>query len=589
MDISHSIDRILQASKKQSAIFSALVVLAVSLSVVLTYQYNSPTWDEPTHIAAALELLQSGEYTIQTENPPLSRLPTGIGPFLDGARIDVAPSLPVFTLGNQVLYSEEGFLAQRLTSARLGVLPFFILSAAIIWLWLAQTSGLSAALGVFSFATLPMVLAHSGLATTDIAFVALFLLAAYALRLWVESPNLRTSLLMGFAVGAAITTKFTAIPFLVPTGIALLGCWLWCERVDIKKDLLLRIPHLVLAFAVCLITIWAVYAFDVGKINEFPESVATFGQVYGEGIGGFRGWLGIFLLDKTIPAPGFFHGLLMVAAHNDAGHRAFALGQFSQTGFWFYYPLTLFVKTPIPFLLLFSAGLGFLIFKRDARWWQWGSVFSMLLVFISLLASNVNIGGRHALAIYPLAIIAIAPQISAWLRNQKHRWKGVPLSAIFVAFLMSWSFSSWAIAFPGYLSYTNWFAGKDPGYVVSDSDLDWGQSAYALRDYLEGMDEPVSLLYHGTAKLCHLGLQGIRPFSPDQIPEGLVIISERVFRLLVSRAESGEEQFTIGAIRTDICEPGSFVQVIVKADQVQWLRTEEPIAIIDKTLRVYRM
>lgn len=193
------------------------------------------------------------------------------------------------------------------------------------------------------------------------------------------------------------------------------------------------------------------------------------------------------------------------------------------------------------------------------------------------------------MAIYPLAIIAITPQISAWLRNQKHKFKGIPVSAIFVLLLMTWSFSSLAIAFPGYLSYSNWFAGKDPGYVVNDSDLDWGQSAYALRDYLEDIDEPVSLLYNGSAKLCHLRLEGVRPFSPDQIPEGLVIISERVFRIMVALVESGEEQFRIGAVRTDICDPSSLVSVVVNADQIQWLLTENPITIIDRTLRVYRM
>ncbi|MEZ5518167.1 MAG: glycosyltransferase family 39 protein [Gammaproteobacteria bacterium] len=589
MNLPDSLGRIRELSRKESIISSSLVVLIASLLIVSTYHNNSPTWDEPTHIAAALELLQSGEYTIQTENPPLSRLPTAIGPFLDGARIEVVPSRFMFALGNEVLYSDEGFLEHRLTIARLGVLPFFILSAAIIWLWLAETSFLSAAIGVFLFSTLPMVLAHSGLATTDVPFLALFLLAAYSLRLWIESPNKRTTFFMGFAVGAAIATKFTAIPFLVTTGFAFLVCWLWFGRANIRQEILSRISNLGIAFAVCLITIWVAYAFDVGKINEFPESTGLFGQVYGEGVDGLRGFIGNFLIDKTIPAPGFFHGLLMVAAHNEAGHRAYSLGQFSQYGFWFYYPLTMFVKTPIPFLILLFAGIGSLVYKKNARWWQWGSFFAMLLVFASLLSSNVNIGGRHAMTIYPLTIVAITPQLSNWLQSAGQRFWGIPISGLTVVTLMLWPAVTVLFTFPAYLSYSNWFAGKDPGYVVNDSDLDWGQSVYALRNYLEDINEPVSLFYNGSARLCDMGLERIRPYSPDEVPSGLVIISERVFRIMVARVEGGEEQFPIAPVRSDICDPMSFGQVIVNAEQLQWLLTEEPITIIDKTLRVYRI
>ena len=51
-----------------------------------------------------------------------------------------------------------------------------------------------------------------------------------------------------------------------------------------------------------------------------------------------------------LPAPQFYQGIYDLWMHNREGHGSFLLGKVSLTGFWFYYPVVLSVKTPLAML-----------------------------------------------------------------------------------------------------------------------------------------------------------------------------------------------------------------------------------------------
>ena len=70
-----------------------------------------------------------------------------------------------------------------------------------------------------------------------------------------------------------------------------------------------------------------------------------------------------------LPAPQLFSGLKMVADHNAGGHYAYLLGSRSTTGWWYFYPVVLAVKTPLAFLALlgFGAALAFRKMRAISR------------------------------------------------------------------------------------------------------------------------------------------------------------------------------------------------------------------------------
>jgi hypothetical protein len=123
------------------------------------------------------------------------------------------------------------------------------------------------------------------------------------------------------------------------------------------------------------------------------------------------------------------------------------------------------------------------------------------------LASNLNVGHRHILPIYP-ALFILAGAAASWF-SPFHRRIG---SAVVVC-LLWFAAESLAIR-PHYLAYFNQLAGG-PSHAyrhLVDSSLDWGQDLPGLKRWLDqnGMDgpsrTPVFLAYFGTGNPRYYGI-----------------------------------------------------------------------------------
>ena len=169
---------------RSSALIAVAFVLVGVMQIVRTYPVYSNTFDEPAHVAAGMEWLDAGEFTYEPFTPPFARIAVAIGPFLSGVRATGNPS--VWWEGRSILYANSEY-QKNLTLARLGILPFFLLCALVTWVWARELAGpLVATAAVALLTTLPPVLAHAGLATTDMAFTAMLMLALYTFWRWLE-------------------------------------------------------------------------------------------------------------------------------------------------------------------------------------------------------------------------------------------------------------------------------------------------------------------------------------------------------------------------------------------------------------------
>jgi hypothetical protein len=165
--------------------------------------------------------------------------------------------------------------------------------------------------------------------------------------------------------------------------------------------------------------------------------------------------LAVAIVCIAIPPQHFVAGLQSVRAQNADPPKGILFGEVRAGGWWYYFPVALFFKTPIPFLILAIAGL-----RRRLE---------LALMAAAILAiamtSNINIGVRHVLPIYaPLAICAAVAIRVRWLN----------------AALIAWLAIGSAFAHPDYLAWFNAFAGKEPHRILNDSNLDWGQDALRL-------------------------------------------------------------------------------------------------------------
>src|SRR5205085_1903728 len=178
-----------------SAALIFAIIAASAVSIVCAYPIFSHTYDEPAHIAAGLELLDRGTYSYEQQHPPLARIAVAIGPYLTGARAHGEPD--IFDEGLAVLYGSSDYLA-TLSAARLGILPFFIAVLAVTAAWSYYDFGAVAAItSAVLLATTPPLLAHAGLATTDVPVTAMLMTSLFAFRLWLDKPNAIRSAIVG--------------------------------------------------------------------------------------------------------------------------------------------------------------------------------------------------------------------------------------------------------------------------------------------------------------------------------------------------------------------------------------------------------
>jgi hypothetical protein len=434
--------------KSHGWLVAVALVLLASIRIIATYTVFSHTYDEPAHIACGMEWLDKGVYQWEPQHPPLARVATALGPYLLGTRCQNTPNLELASMtheGLAILYYGHHY-DLTLELARLGVLPFFWIACLVVYAWGRRYFTPSVAVvAVFLFSFLPPVLAHAGLATTDMALTAFLGAAFLSALIWVENPTRARAALFGVCTGLAMLSKFSTLVFF-PAGVGLALAWYFVtERPKLgwlagaaRK----RMPSLGLAVLVACLLIWTGYRFSFSKV----------------------------------PAPELFQGIQDVMRHNAEGHPSFLLGERSNMGFWYFYPVVVAVKTPIAFLLLLAAGVTLTVRKR--QWFRCAGPPLALSAGIMLvgLFTHINIGVRHVLPVYlGFSLLAAAAAMHLLELGRARKW--VPAVA---ALLVLWLAASSLLSRPDYLAYFNELAFGQPENILVDSDLDWGQDVKRL-------------------------------------------------------------------------------------------------------------
>jgi hypothetical protein len=558
----------------QGALLALLIAVGIA-RIASTYPVFSQTWDEPAHLAAGMEWLDRGTYRYEPLHPPLARVLVALGPYWDGVRS--ARYANVWIEGNALLHT-RGAYDRNLALARLGVLPFFMLAAVVVFLWSRRLFGPGAALAATAlFTTLPPVLAHAGIATTDLAVAATFALATYAATRWLERPTLLRGVGLGTAIGLTLLSKLSALLFL-PAAMAAIVVTAFATRTrgHGTPRSMENAPSGARMWAVravylsVLVTIWAGYRFSVGPLVSDASSAADGGTARitattpsvpppssaADRIIDAVGHAAVY------PAPALFRGVGELIAKNRAGHKSYLLGEVRTTGWWYFFPVALAVKTPIPFLLLAAVGIAAALHgatgeDRRRRLMPIAIAAAVLLV---CLPSRINIGVRHILPIYPfLAILAGYGVVALWRKRGPGGVMSGPLAAVA---LLSWQGVASIRAHPDYLAYFNELAGPHPERILVDSDLDDGQDLKRLADTLRARHiTEIALAYAGSATVRAHGLPPVRWLEPHQPTTGWIAVSLYALKL------------------GSLDRPGH--------DDFAWLEGYRPVATVGKSILLY--
>src|ERR1051325_3674706 len=488
----------------------ALVIALGAWRVALTHRVFSETLDEPVHVACGYEWLTGRGYLTDPTPPPLARVLSAVPAVLEGVPPPKEQS-DFVGKGNDLLYANDRY-EKNLARARMGNLLLFIIGMIAVASWAHRLFGAAVALlATALFASLPPILAHAGLATTDLAVATTLTITWIALDRWLDAPTLPRGALLGLAVALGVLSKFSFLLFFPVTAIVLL-----IVRFA-RRNASLSAKSLALALVVAFLTIWAGYRFSFGRIDAIPMGKFYLETPAPRPLRPLAKWVAERV---PRPMPELFIGIGAVKMHDLDGHETYLLGRYSKHGWWYYFPVVFFFKTPLPFLILALWGVALLLRRRAEI------ALIPIALLLCVMPTSINIGIRHILPIYPpLCIAAAYAAVTIW-RTSRDAFGRTALVA-----LLGWLFVGTAIAHPDYLAWFNEAAGEHPEEIVVDSNLDWGQDVLRLARVVGQRDiSKLWVLYNGNADLARhkLPADGLIPFTPVH---GWVAVSETSLKL----------------------------------------------------------
>lgn len=418
-----------------------LLIVFFFLNGLYIMVHNSGSCDElGAHIPSGYLYWSTGQFGGGIDNPPLGQLIIG---------------LLVKVLGlHYPLFSEQYLFLFRLPVLVLGVVLAFFLFRFTLLMYDKKT----AVLALFFYCFSPNILAHSSLATLDIPIACfIFLTLYFSLRLF-STLSIKDYFLCCLCFGCALTTKIQAM-VLTPLLLVLLVVY-FHHRVQEpttklkEKNKRLNFKKLVIGFLLMGFILWVLI--NLVYLN-LPLS---------EG--------------KSMLPDSFMASIKDKFAHSEAGHFSYLMGQYSDKGWWYYFPLIILFKTPLAVLVLVLIGLFMKPEKKTVFF-----IFMPIGAFLAVaMSSHVNIGIRHILIIYPFLFI-LAALGARFLLNFQIKKKN--LLPILLLLLCVWHVSDTLTITPHQLSYFNVLAGgsKNGHKIMVDSNYDWGLNDYDLENYVK--------------------------------------------------------------------------------------------------------
>ena len=431
---------------------------------------------------------------------------------------------------------------------------------ALVYAWsrrLVSPAGAWVSLVLFVFS--PTLLAHGALVTSDMASALFFTAATGAMWIAMHRVTPLTVLGAGVLLAGAFLSKLSA-PILAPVAIVMLGVRLiagrplvaeFRGRVTEHVGRGRQIAILITAGAAAAFVVVAIMWASVGcRYSAVGAGTRGKEAVLGESARASR-WTGrvvdavrrVHLLPEA-----YLYGSSLTTQFATA-RAAFLNGEFSTAGWWWYFPYAFAVKTTIPGMIVGLLALAALVTNRTrARAYRSTPLIALVAVYGAFaLTTNLNIGHRHLLPIYP-ALCIFAGAAALWVQplferaaaadprnpgdRRKARAAKVPTATpvwqrtmgVAVLVLLAWHVVESAMIRPHYLAYFNELAGgSSQGYRhLADSSLDWGQDLPALKRWLDGQAGANAYLsYFGTARPEHYGIRATRlaGFLDQRVPE----------------------------------------------------------------------
>jgi 4-amino-4-deoxy-L-arabinose transferase-like glycosyltransferase len=496
-------------TKTRAALAALLLAAAGALSFASALT-ESFTTDEPSHLTAGASYLATGDFRLNPEHPVLAKMwaalplrfvphrpfSTDLKGWSYGGTADVAIDwLEAQNDGNRLLRAPRAMMVVLYLALCLAV------GRTAQRLFGPEAGLLATAIAAFE----PLLLAHGHYVTTDVPVTLCVTLSLLSVAAFLRRPSVGPFLAAAASLSAAALVKYSWV-LAVPVLVLMAGTAYLRQRAEGRGRRFQWIPLAALPMIVGL-TIWTAYGFRfepfrpggppppaeswlraaLPKGVEKPFCPVTRDEAWEDVLhdrsGNPRTGPSVVLVDFArwahLLPEAYLYGFTYATRHSES-RLAYLHGKFSDTGWRTYFLSAYLVKTPLPELLLLVAGVAALVTRR-AR--IKGDpvlaigVFTFAAVYGgTALFTNLNIGLRHMIPVYP-ALIVVASASAAWATTRAWR--------IAVMLAAAWMAATAVFAFPYYLGYFNEAAGgwRNGHRWLVDSNIDWDQDFLRVRDY----------------------------------------------------------------------------------------------------------
>ncbi len=498
----------------------AIGLVATLLALIGSWR-SSPTEDEPTYVGHGNYILERGDFRapVLLWQPPLALYVQATGlafADIDRGAFDKAKDAQSLTgLGDALIFESKASPETVLRAARWPIAVATGLAAALA-AWIAGTVGGTIAMVIAGLlvAASPIVYGHGGLATTDLVAALGVLAASAGLVAMVRSPPRSRAtgdapqlVLAGVLLGVALLAKHTAIT-LIPLAVGV--AWWTARRGGRSRPAALGRAALLLLAAG--LVVWIGYGFDVGVLVQ-PDSAGDLLAKASSRIPLPRSLIEWFAREVPVPAPRWFQSLVYQSGkqHGRLYFRYFE--EISKVGWWTYFPVVTLGKLTLGSIGLVGIAAATLRRRRLAAD-EVVLLLAFALPFAAAVVSRHNLGVRHVLpALLPLFVFA-AVRIGRATSDAAPR--GLFLAA---SCLLCIHVGEGVLAQGNPIAWWNLAYGGTPrGWrVAADSNADWGQGLWALRDVArrENLEHVHFIAFAPVSALAHLDEPRLEPMQDE--------------------------------------------------------------------------
>ena len=442
--------------------FMFFVMLYGALQMGLAY-------DENFHIPTGAALAVLGEKKMVLEHPPLGHWLAGLSLYFISPEVDLtyytSNGANLWESARRFFYAPANDFRLILTVSRIPFIICSILTALYVYLVSNSLFGFKSGFtSLLLCAFCGSIIGWGRYVYLDLP-MAFCTIGTLAHAYWYCNKNSKIHFAASaIFLGLTCCAKYSGLIVVFPIYLLLFWHLIFNQQKFILSRLIVNIAIFTIIF---LFTVWMCFG--------FPLNI----DFYFKGISGL------------------YNGV-------DPAFRFYLMGEFKSSGWWYYFPVNLFIKLPLIALLLFSFSV-FILVKQTNKFlvnkqhtlnhvYLIILLFSAVILLVGMCYKALPIGSRYLLPCLPIIYVLCG------VASEKIYSSGNRFGIFVLSFLMLMHVYRVVKIFPDEMAYFNEFVGAptDGIFWANDASIDAGQNLPRLSSYLRQIGNPkVRMLYQG--------------------------------------------------------------------------------------------